>query len=292
MRTLLTECSTNKAEWLKLRATGITASDVPTVLGLNPWKTRYALWQEKRKGLEGIFENFDNEAMFWGRKLEAPVAEAVAERLKVELTAPDSLYGHDSLPLLATPDRLIDDHIPLEIKTTSDRYRDQWENGLADYAHCQLATQMLVLDAPIGYAAALVGGQKLFVHKIERDAVLDEQIKGSVQEFWKLVEGNKPPDLEAGDLDAVKAAHAEIADRELELELRQIELIKAINQAKTTIAEGNRQKQLAEAQLLSFLGDARRAHGHGFEVLRLARKREAYTTKPSSYVELKIKELR
>lgn len=292
MKTLLTDCSQHKLEWLRLRATGITASDVPTVLGLNPWKTRYSLWQEKRRGLEGIFEDIDNEAMYWGRALEAPVATAVSEKLGLELTTPDALYQHDTLPLLATPDRLIEGREPLEIKTAGERYRDQWEAGLADYAHCQLSAQMIVLDASYGIAAALVGGQKLYVYRIERDPVLDEQIGAAVKEFWVLVESNTPPALDAGDLEAVKEAHPEVSEEVLELGDSQLELIQAINAAKTTIAEGNRAKQLAEAQLLQFLGNARGARGGQWEVARIRRTRKSYTTKPSSYIEMKIKELK
>jgi putative phage-type endonuclease len=292
MKTILTDCSNNKPEWLKLRATGVTASDVPTVLGLNPWKTRYALWHEKRKGLDGIFEDFDNESMYWGRKLEAPVAEAVAEKLGVELTTPDALYAHDTLPLLATPDRLIDGSIPVEIKTTSDRYRDQWENGLADYAHCQLAAQMIVLDAPYGYAACLVGGQRFYMHRIERDAVLDEQITAAVVEFWQQVESNTPPALDAGDLALVKEAHPDVSDEVLELDEMGLMWIKTINTCKEEIARHTSHKQRAEAQLLEFLGNARGARGGSWEVARIARTRESYTTKPSTYVEMKIKELK
>lgn len=290
MKTLLTECSKNRAEWLELRGTGVTASDVPTVLGLNPWKTRYALWQEKRRAKEGLFDEFDNESMYWGRKLEAPVAEAVAERLEAELSAPDCLYGHDSLPLLATPDRLLPGLIPVEIKTASERYKADWEQGLADYAHCQLAAQMIVLDAPRGVAAALIGGQKLFIHHIERDPILDGQISAAVEEFWHCVERNQPPALDAGDLDAVKAAHTEVIEEELDLGLAELALIETLHTTKKQISDLEKVKKMAEANLLEFLQTASRATSDRWQVERIKRKRDGYVVKPAEYVELKIRE--
>lgn len=34
-------------EWLKWRALGITATDIPVILGLSPYKTPWQLWAEK-----------------------------------------------------------------------------------------------------------------------------------------------------------------------------------------------------------------------------------------------------
>ena len=290
MTVLLTKCSENREQWHKIRATGITASEVPTVLGLNPWQSRYSLWQQKLKAREGIFEETDNEAMYWGRALEAPIARALQERFGMALEAPDALYRHSELPLLATPDCLtLPEHCPVEIKTTSDRNREQWEVGLADYAHAQLATQMLVLDKPSGFAAALVGGQKLFVHQIERDAILDSQIVAAVSEFWGLIESKTPPELDAADLKLVKEANPEITDEVLELSPEHEWLLESIQEAKARVAEHVKRKELLEAQLLQWLGSARGASSTAWEVTRAARKRESYVVKASEFIEMRIK---
>lgn len=293
MKLLLQDASKHREQWLELRANGITASEVPTVLGLNPWKSRYSLWQDKIKAREGIFEDIDNEAMFWGRQLEEPIAQALQERHGMDLYAPDALFGHDDLPLLATPDRL--DRVsafPVEIKTTSERHREQWESGLADNAHAQLATQMLVLDAPTGFAAALVGGQKLFLHQIERDAVLDQQIAQAVVEFWQLVETKTPPALDAADLAAVKDAYPEVTDETRELQPEHESLIVSLQEAKAEIARLGKRKEQLEAELLDWLGNAGKARSSRWEVVRSARNRASYVVKASSFIEMRIKELK
>ena len=292
MRIVLDGCSEHRADWLAARATGITASEISTVVGLNPWQTRYSLWQQKRKAAEGIFEDFDNETMYWGRKLERPIGEAVAERLGLPLTEPNRLYAHSDLPLLATPDRLVDQCIPIELKTTSDRYRDQWEDGLADHAQCQLMAQMMVLDAPYGYAACLVGGQRLYIHKLERDPILEGQIAAAATEFWGLVQSNTPPAVEGGDIEAVKLAHPDIVEEVLEVGSNELALLTELARLKEHIATLTKQKSTIDAQLLQFLGSARSAVGCGWKLERSLVERKGHTVAPSSYVQLKIKELK
>lgn len=293
MKLLLQDASKHRDQWLELRAGGITASEVPTVLGLNPYQSRFGLWQQKLKARQGIFEDVDNEAMFWGRQLEEPIAQALQERHGMDLYAPDALFAHDELPLLATPDRLDRvSAVPVEIKTTSERHREQWETGLADSAHCQLATQMLVLDAPTGFAAALVGGQRLFLHQIERDPILDQQIAQAVKDFWALVINEEPPDLDASDLAEIKEAHPDVSDEIRELDAAQESLIVSLQDAKAEIARLSKRKAQLEAELLQWLGDAGKARGTRWEVSRKRISKEAYQVKANSYVEMRIKELK
>ena len=43
---------TGHREWLEERRKGIGGSDAAGILGLNPWKTAYRVYQEKRKEVE------------------------------------------------------------------------------------------------------------------------------------------------------------------------------------------------------------------------------------------------
>lgn len=58
------------SEWLELRKKSITATDIATIMGVNPYKTPYQLWQEKL----GLKESdAENDAMRRGKSLE-PIA--------------------------------------------------------------------------------------------------------------------------------------------------------------------------------------------------------------------------
>jgi putative phage-type endonuclease len=41
------DLSQRTPEWLAWRAAGVSASDVPTLLGVSPYKTPWRLWAEK-----------------------------------------------------------------------------------------------------------------------------------------------------------------------------------------------------------------------------------------------------
>lgn len=55
-------------EWLDNRLKGIGGSDAGSVLGMNKYKSAYALWCEKTGR---IHKNIDNERMRFGRDAEA-----------------------------------------------------------------------------------------------------------------------------------------------------------------------------------------------------------------------------
>ena len=70
-------------EWLDNRLKGIGGSDAGSVLGMNKYKSAYALWCEKTGR---IHKNIDNERMRFGRDAEAYVARRWEEEtgLKAE----------------------------------------------------------------------------------------------------------------------------------------------------------------------------------------------------------------
>ena len=61
----------DRAEWLKVRESGIGSSEVATIIGLNPWETPYQLWRRKI-GLDAPKQ--ENFAMKAGHYLEDAVA--------------------------------------------------------------------------------------------------------------------------------------------------------------------------------------------------------------------------
>ena len=68
---------------IKARSQGIGGSDAGTLLGLNPHKTAVELWLEKTGRMP--IDNTDNPAQEWGRRLEAVVAHATAEKLDIRI---------------------------------------------------------------------------------------------------------------------------------------------------------------------------------------------------------------
>lgn len=96
----------DRAEWLKVRESGIGSSEVATIIGLNPWETPYQLWRRKI-GLDApIQENF---AMKAGHYLEDAVAQFWHDetgRDIIKRSAIDWIIRDNERPFLqVSPDR-------------------------------------------------------------------------------------------------------------------------------------------------------------------------------------------
>ena len=65
--------SNQREEWLRLRRTGIGASDSPAILGASPWSSGLAVYAEKIDTDAPIEE--ESERLMWGHILEPVILE-------------------------------------------------------------------------------------------------------------------------------------------------------------------------------------------------------------------------
>lgn len=86
---------------LARRLTGISATDVSAIVGVNPWRSRISVWQEKRGEAPPWV---GNERTRWGEILEKPIRADYAERHGVRVEVPGTLAHPDAEWMLATPD--------------------------------------------------------------------------------------------------------------------------------------------------------------------------------------------
>ena len=100
-------------EWYKQREGALTASDVPTVLGDNKYKTKYQLLLDKC----GAGKPFTgNEATRWGNHYEDTAIEKYSE-LRNKKVLSFGLIIHPEYPWLGgSPDGITTDGILLEVK--------------------------------------------------------------------------------------------------------------------------------------------------------------------------------
>jgi putative phage-type endonuclease len=208
---------THYEDWVNYRSSGIGASEVGTVLGLNPWKSSVELFYQKIGQLPSKID--ENVAMFMGTRLEPVVAnlwehydndervfienynEGRKTRLGGEVTGYilNEKYPH----LFLSPDRLIlkkkgrlvyngklsmkNITGVLEIKTISGFASKQWEGGIPPSYVCQITTYMLGLGLEYGEIAFLEDGRKLTVIQVKYSESLGAQIIEKTTEFWERV---------------------------------------------------------------------------------------------------------
>ena len=188
-------------EALERRKSGIGSSDAATALGLNPYRSPFSLWQEKRGELEP--EDFSgNEAVELGTLLEPIVAELFERRTEKKLYRVNQTIVHPTLPfLLCNIDRRVVGEKKLaEIKTagTWAAQSDEWGEVGTDAIPFRYAVQVQHQLACLphyesGYVPLLVGGQHFRLYEIKRDPEIIGMLETYLTAFWQGVLDGNPP---------------------------------------------------------------------------------------------------
>jgi putative phage-type endonuclease len=201
----LADSERNRKGWLKERESGLGASEVATVFGVNPWESPYSLYQKKRGELEG---QADTEPMEWGRRLEAVVADAFGEKTKRQVwkhPLGGMLLRSRAFPwLLATPDyeqkapRCATDGL-LECKTSGAMFADDWDEDVPIHYQIQVMQQLLVTGRKYASVACLVGGQRFKFKHIVRNEKFLKTLVEKTRRFWQMIQDGTPPPVDASE---------------------------------------------------------------------------------------------
>lgn len=222
---MVTKISTkgmSREEWQKSRMDSIGGSDAAAVIGLNPYKSPYALWAEKSGKV--IPEDISmKESVRLGVELEDYVARRFTEETGKKVKRDTSIIKNDDYPFAhANVDRLIvGEKAGLECKTTSVLNLKKFKNGeypATYYAQC--VHYMAVTGLKKWYLAVLILGQDFKVFEIERDEDEIAALMEAERAFWHRVQSNIQPDFNGSgsDTEAVSKMYpGEDTDRMVDL---------------------------------------------------------------------------
>lgn len=253
---------TERAQWLEQRRSGLGGTDAAAILGLSKWANAHDVWLDKRK-LVG--EQPETEQMWWGRKLEALIAERYEMATGRAVWNPHTLYRHPQHEcLIGTPDRLVvGERRGLEIKTASTFMADEWGPAGGDDIPPAYVVQCLHYMAVSGFpswdVAVLIGGSDFRVYTVRRNEALERSIVERLTEWWAhhVVEGVEP---EVTDSPATRRWLAEKFpfDRApmLTADPRAEGLAARLNAARAVIDSAEVEKDSAEVALKAIIGDA------------------------------------
>lgn len=190
----------SKAEWLRFRKSGLTGTDAGAVVGLNPYRSAFAVYQDK---LSEETEDFDNEPMRQGRDLEEYVARRFMEETGLKVHRANAIYYNEEHPImLADFDRIITgQRAGLECKTVSPYSAGKWAEGRIPL-HYQMQVQhyLAVSGFDCWYIAALIFGTEFTVRKIERDEEMIQSLITIEERFWNYnILGRHAPDPDGSD---------------------------------------------------------------------------------------------
>ncbi|OHU98950.1 endonuclease [Ralstonia solanacearum] len=190
----------SREDWLQVRRTGIGGSDAAAAVGLSPYKSQLELWLEKT-GRDAELPKPDpddpSEPVHWGQLLEPIVAAAYTRQTGNRVRRVNAVLRHPTVPfMLANLDREVigaSDVEILECKTAGEFGARHWQDGVPEYVVLQVQHQLAVTGKQAADVAVLLCGQRLEVHRIERDDVLIGRLIALEAEFWRYVETDTPP---------------------------------------------------------------------------------------------------
>lgn len=172
----------------------IGASEIASVMGLNPWCTPLKLWALKTGRIE---PDEGSEAAEWGNRLEEVVAKKFAEKHNVKLMAYKKRFVCPSLNFLSCElDRVIvgTDEL-VEVKTCGAWVAKKWDNEEIPVQYVlQVNLQLGLSKRHTGWFAVLIGGQKYVEKKIVFNEELYEKQLDAAIKFWdEYVKPGIPP---------------------------------------------------------------------------------------------------
>lgn len=250
-------------EWKEQRRKGIGGSDAAVIAGLNKWKSPIRLYLEK---IGEFKDTEENEAMYWGKKMEDLVAKEYSERTGNYVERRNFILIHpDHDWMIANLDRVIypndDSKGPgvLECKNVSEYRKEEWKDDeVPPEAYCQLQHYLAVTGYEWGAIAALVGGNKFIRKEFERD---EEFISGLISieaDFWKRVEDRDPPSMDESEdsKDVLKLLYPEsVPDSSIQLPEDIRDTVLDWLKLKAQIKELDLQKDERENRIKALLGE-------------------------------------
>lgn len=227
------------AENLRDRKSGIGASEIGAVAGLNPWSSPLSVWEAKCKPRPQSDETPDQKR---GNRLEGAILEWLADEIGLTVTPNNELVRHPDHPIvIATPDGYAHQGGVLspragvaEVKAPgwtqsdwTDPEDDPCEVGpngakigrpaaVARYYLPQVQYQLAATGLSFAYVGALVYAPhamgRLWVYRIDAHPELQEALIEVAEKFWRdHVETKIPPveQAQASDLEVVKRLFAQ-----------------------------------------------------------------------------------
>lgn len=204
--TIVPTAGMSREDWLAYRHSGIGASEVGAILGLDDYTSSLELFYYKC----GETSRFDVQSMaafmginlqdlaadlwqHWDGTADGMIANFQAGRIVRKCRRVNSFIRNPRYPwLYVSLDRVINKHAgkeegTLEIKTIGGWESDKWEAGLPPKYVTQVQTQMLVPEFEYGEMAVLQDGRIFDVLPFEPSADIMNHIVTRTKDFWDRV---------------------------------------------------------------------------------------------------------
>lgn len=268
-------------EWLAIRRQYIGGSDAGAIVGMNPYKSAYALWAEKT-GKTAEFEG--NVTTEVGAYLEEFVAKMFERETGKKVRRCNFTLVNDAYPWAeANVDRMVvgEDAI-LEIKTTNSLPNMRMLKGgeFPDMWYCQMTHYLAVTGKAKAYLAVLVNCREFKIFELERDEEEIKSLMAAESRFWDCVKNNVPPALDgsASTSDTISALYPESDGSECSLMAFGAELRRYTELGQRIKGLKAEQDEIAN-EIKAYMGVAAKGECDGFKVTYSSSERKTFDTK-------------
>jgi len=202
----------NTLEWLEARKRFIGGSDVPSIMGVSPWRTVFQLWEEK---LSICSPDMASKAYIFerGHRFEAIARQAY--ELRIGFDIPAQVVQHQSIPWA---------RVSLDCFSLNHRFVGEikymgmadWtllkEKGIVpDHYMPQVQYQLMITGFDELHFIGINEAKQLAVTKVYPDLDAMKKIVRWCSHFWNLVKTNTPPKMTQQDYRTVMRKGAQKA---------------------------------------------------------------------------------
>jgi putative phage-type endonuclease len=243
--------------FLKMRKSGLGASDAAPALGLSKWGSPFSVWADKTT--EEV-DGSETEGQKWGRRLEEPIMLGVAQDNGIPVRRFPFMLRSKQYPFMTANLDGISRRSNVEVKMVDRFAAPEWDNGQVPMWYTVQGQHSNLVTGHEGtHFFALIGGNDQRVVYVPRNDDLIENLIKAERKFWELVQSLTPPEADAlaATTDALKRVYGNPdAGSEVELPPEAIALAANRKASKEAIKEHQEIIDGIENQFRLWLGNA------------------------------------
>lgn len=245
-------------EWLEARRSLITATDIPVLLGLSPYKSEATLAREKA----GAPASESTVRMRIGTALEPLILAEYEAATGRSCRRFRGLVMHPSIEwAAASPDaRTVGERRLVELKWSGSRGR--WADGLPQDIEAQVAWQLGVTGYPVADVAVLLGDE-LRLFEVTADPVLFERLVLIAADFRERLATGGPM---AENAASIKAAYPADNGAEMLADPDLTAAVKALRSVRSHLEALKEDEERIEVAIKGRMAECSTLVGQGFRV--------------------------
>lgn len=256
-------------EWLDIRKKSIGGSEIAAVIGMNRWKTQFAVWAEKTGRIDSSVQQ--SESMYWGIVMESILRQEFSKRTGYAVKEAHYIFASIDNPFMtANIDGYVDlgngEYAVLEIKTAGNYAESDWNDGCPIEYFCQVQHYLYITGMKKAFIAVLIGGNQFKYLEINRDEDTIQTIICCAKQFWNLVQTDIPPAVTDKDNSILATLYPTAKDVTVKMPKEYKDVLRQYTEAKQAIEVAKKAKEEAEAKLKVFMKDSNTAVIDGYKI--------------------------